>query len=297
MSDRLRSLLNRFRSRRFVVRFLLVLFLFVVVGSQGWAWYNHRAARAAAAAFHPERARAALDRTLALWPWRPSVWLLASRVSRQLDELEDADIKLRTAQRFYGETNEEIAFEWALWQAAAGNVTEVEEYLHTRAGQSPEHAALAWEALVMGYNRIYRSIDAMAVANQWLKLDPNNVRALELRGQTYIIGKGVKRGTEDYRRVLELDPTRDATRWNLVAGLLDLGTYDEALENLKTLATGRADDPDVVVPAARCHNMLGRPEVARRTLDDVLAKHPEHGLALRTRGQFALADQQPAAIR
>jgi tetratricopeptide (TPR) repeat protein len=53
------------------------------------------------------------------------------------------------------------------------------------------------------------------------------------------------------------------------------------------------NNPDVLVPMARCYNMLDRREQARQTLDAVLEAHPDHKLALRTRGQFALADRQP----
>src|SRR5258708_39694328 len=40
--------------------------------------------------------------------------------------------------------------------------------------------------------------------------------------------------------------------------------------------------------------MLGRPAEARQVLDGILAKHPDHAAALRARGQFALADRNPA---
>jgi predicted Zn-dependent protease len=40
--------------------------------------------------------------------------------------------------------------------------------------------------------------------------------------------------------------------------------------------------------------MLGQREQARQTLEAVLAEHPEHGVALRTRGQLALMDGQAA---
>jgi predicted Zn-dependent protease len=174
-------------------------------------------------------------------------------------------------------------------------VWEVDEYLQRRADADPALAPLAWEALAEGYLRVFRTLDAMACLVHWLQLDPNNIRALDLRGMTYVTGKGVTRGTEDYRRVLELDPSRDDTRWRLVLCLLDLGGYEEALPHLDRLAGQRPDDPAVLSRLARCQNMLGRPAEARQTIDRVLAGHPDDAGALRTRGQFALADRDPAA--
>lgn len=279
-------------------RVLLVLSLLGAAGlaaPQAWAWYHVRAARAALDRYHPEEARASLSAALTVWPERTPVRLLASRAARQAGDLEAADADLRAGQRLAGGASEDVAFEWALLQAAAGNVGEVDEYLQRWVRRDPPRAPLVWEALVTGYVRIYRTLDAMACANHWLERDPDNVRALELRGQTYVAGKGVQRGAEDFRRALELDPARDDTRWRLVLCLLDLGGYEEALAHLERVARRRPGDPEVVARIARCKNMLGRGTEARQELDALLERHPGHGLALRTRGHFALADQDPAA--
>jgi predicted Zn-dependent protease len=94
------------------------------------------------------------------------------------------------------------------------------------------------------------------------------------------------------RLVIERDPERDETRLRLAQCLLGMGSYEEALPHLEHLAARRPDSPDVQVGLARCHNMRGQPERARELLDAFLERHPDHGLALRTRGQFALADGQ-----
>src|SRR5262249_27675486 len=50
--------------------------------------------------------------------------------------------------------------------------------------------------------------------------------------------------------------------------------------------------PEVLVRIARCQNMLGRSKPASEILDAVLARHPGHALALRTRGEIALMNGQ-----
>jgi tetratricopeptide (TPR) repeat protein len=286
--------LSRLRSWRFLLILLVVVLAIGLGGPQAWAWYHLEAARSALVHYHPQAARGHLAACLQVWPGSTQAHLLASRAARQSGDHAEADRQLRAGQRLLGGTSEDAALEWALLQAAGGNVREVEEFLQRRSEQGPELAPLVWEALAEGYVRVYRILDALACLDHWLQVDPNNLRARELRGPAYQNGKSAHKGAEDLRRVLEQDPTRDETRWRLVLCLLDMGSYDEALPHLEQIARQKPNDPDVQVRLARCHNMLGRGEQARQILDDVLHAHPEHGLALRTRGQFALADRQPA---
>lgn len=264
-----------------------------LIAPQWWAWQQLRAAEAALAAYHPEQARESLTACAKVWGTRPQVHLLASRAARQDGDLEAAERELRECERLLGIASDETAFEWALLQATAGNVREVEEYLQRRAESSPVAGPLVWEALTEGYLRVYRSLDAMACVNHWLRRDPDNVRALELRGQTYVTGKGVVRGAEDYRRVLQLDPTRKPTRWRLIGCLLELGAYEEAAEHLELFGRQTPDDPEVPARLARCYVMMKRGDDARQLLDAALAKHPDHGPCLRARGQVALTQSPP----
>jgi tetratricopeptide (TPR) repeat protein len=279
---------------RFLIVPVAALLVIGLAAPHVWAWSRLRAARGDLARYHPEPAQAALASCLTVWPENPAARLLASRAARQAGDFEEADRQLRACQRAVGGTTEEIAFEWAMLQAAAGSVQAVEDYLNSRAEQDPTLAPLAWEALAEGYLRVYRILDAMTLLKHWLEFDPNNVRALELRGITYVTGKGLERGSEDFRRVLELDPGRDKTRWLLVRSLLGMGSFKLAADNLEWFDRKNPGDPEVLSRLARCYNMLGRGPEARQMLDTLLEKHPDHGVALRTRGMLALTDQQPA---
>jgi tetratricopeptide (TPR) repeat protein len=279
--------------RLFLVLTVSVVAL-VIGGRQAWAWHQLRSARAELARYHPEVARRHLGRCLAVWPGSVEARLLASRAARQSGDFTEADRQLRAGQRALGGgTSAEVALEWALLQAASGNLREVEDYLQRVTERSPGEAPLVWEALVEGYVRVYRSLDALACLDYWLGQDPDNLRALELRGVAFQNAHSAQRGAENFRLVIERDPERDETRLRLAQCLLSMGGYEEALPHLERLAGRRPDSADVQVGLARCHNMRGQPERARELLDAFLERHPEHGLALRTRGQFALADGQP----
>jgi tetratricopeptide (TPR) repeat protein len=258
------------------------------------AWLQLRSARTALEQYQPWRAREALADCVEIWPERAAVRLLASRAARQMADFEEADRQLRAGHRLSGGATEEVAFEWALLQAAAGNPLEVEEFLNRRVERDPASAPLVWEALAEGYIRLYRILDALQCLDHWLALDPQNLRALELRGLAFMNGKSTHKAAQDFRRVIELDPARDATRQHLAFCLLDMGAYSEATTHLEHARRQRPGDPEVLVKAARCHYMLGQREQARSLIDEALANQPGHGLALRTRAQFALAEHDPA---
>ncbi|HEY2911281.1 MAG TPA: tetratricopeptide repeat protein [Gemmataceae bacterium] len=254
-----------------------------------WAWYHLRAAKAALAKYDPKTARALLQSCERVWGQRPSVHLLASRAAWQSGNAEAAVTELREAQRLSGGATDDTAFEWALIQASAANVREVEEYLQRRADRFPAVAPLIWESLALGYLRVYRNPDAMVCLLAWLKNDPDNVRALELRGATYVAGQGAVLAVNDFRRVLELDPTRTDARWRFIDASITLGKYEDAAGQLELFARDQPNEPAVAVRLARCYIMVSREADARRLMDDVIAKRPDEGVCWRTLAQIELA--------
>jgi cellulose synthase operon protein C len=287
-------------TRRRAALVAVALVLLAAAAPNVWAWAKLRAGRAALAAHHPEDARRALSSCAAVWGARPSVRLLACRAAWQAGDPEAAVRELRAVQRRTGATAD-TALEWALAAASAGELGETEQFLQEQMDARPELAPLVWEALALGYLRVYRTRDAMTGLNFWLARDPDNVRALDLRGQTYVVGKGVVRGCEDYRRVLERDPARADTRRRLADGLIALGGYEEAATHLEVLRREAPTDAGLAARLARCYALLGRGDEARALLTPVLAAHPDDGPALRTLGQVELvarrADAAEAPLR
>ena len=281
-------------SWKWLRRIAIVGLMVGLAGPHVVAAYQYRAAHRDLARFHPAAARSRMETCLRTWPKSAGVRISASRAARQAGDLDDAAEQLLLARRLVGEPTDDLAFEWALLQASAGHVREVESYLQSQAERRPAESHLVWEALAEGYLRTFRTVDAMSCVEHWLGASPENVRALELRGQIYILGRGVKRGSDDFRRTLELDPTRDDTRGRLTRALLDLGAYGEAVPHLEHLMKSQPDDAEVPVRLARCFNMLDRKSEAQQLLRSVLDRHPEHGFALRALGQFALTDGNPA---
>jgi tetratricopeptide (TPR) repeat protein len=260
-----------------------------------WAGYHWLAGRSALRRYHGEEARGHFDRCLRVWPWSrsPDVYLLAARAARRQGDLEEADRRLHECQELQGDNvTPETALEWGLLHATGGDLETKEDWLKDQARQNPELTPLILEALIEGYTRTSRVLDALRAADQWLQADPDNVQALYLRANLHRHVGAAQKTVPDYRRVVELDPTRHEARWRLALALVETGHYEEALQHLKVLRQRRRDDEEIEVREALCLHRLGQGREARALLDSILARHPDNAQALLIRGQIAQADGQ-----
>jgi tetratricopeptide (TPR) repeat protein len=221
--------------------------------------------------------------------------LLASRAARRAGRHQEAEQYLRSCERLLPQSDE-VTLEWSLLRTASGDVDDqLEEFLQQQVQRDLSRVALVGEALTEGYARQYRIYEAFQCVDRWLKVQPDNVQALYLRGKLHTQTKKLQKGVPDFQRVVELDPTRlDARRW-LALGLMESGRYAEALVHLDELQRRLPADANVVVHQARAYQGLQQVQQARRLLDSVLAEHPDNSAALRARGELELADQPALA--
>jgi predicted Zn-dependent protease len=279
---------------RILLAGILVLAGLAFAGRHLWAWYQYRAACAALEAYHNDEARAHLDRCLQVWQPSVATHLLAARAARRTGAFAEAEKQLNACGRAAGKAPDVVTLEWSLLQASMGNLSEVEEFLVSQGEKNPAEAPLIWEALAEGYLRMYRVLDALSCLDSWLAHEPNNPQAWFLRGNVHRQVNAVQKYVDDYKHVVDLDPTRNEARWRLALGLVEVGRYEEAQAHLEQIRRRQPDDPEVLVRLARCYSGLGRGEQARELLDGVLQDHPDNGLALRTRGELALQEARPA---
>ncbi len=257
------------------------------------AWWHLRAAQSDLAGFRAAPAREHLRVCLQAWPASARAHLLAGRAARLAEDFQEAEQHLRQAQRLEQLPADEVVLEWALLRAAAGDLVEVDRFLESRARKNRAEGPVIWEALAEGYLRTYRIADALACLDQWLKQQPDCVPALVLRGKVWLRARAAAKGLPDLQKAVAADPTDPETRWTLALCLMEAGRWSEAVPHLEELRAQRPQDPEVLVRLARCDHLLGRAEPARALLDAVLAEHPDHGLALRTRGQVELSGGSP----
>jgi tetratricopeptide (TPR) repeat protein len=273
---------------------LLLLVLGGALAPQAYAWYQLRAGRAALERYHNAEARRHLDACLRLWPSSETAHLLAARAARRAGEYDEARRHLNACPST--EDRDSAAFlEWALLQAVEGDLLGVEEFLQSRAARDPAAAPLVREALAEGNTRMCRLRAANEILDRWLEAEPDNPRALYLRGQLMRPIQPNK-SVPDYRRVVELDPDNDDARWWLAVSLQESGQFGEALTHLEYLRARGWPAHDLRARLARSLDRVGRTDEARALLDTLLAERPDDAYALRVRGQVEyLAGDMPAA--
>jgi predicted Zn-dependent protease len=273
-------------------RTLLVLALLGLGGVLGvphlLAAYHLRSAQQASDRHRLAEARRHLQPCLCTWPDSPRVRLLAARVARRCGDLGQAEEHLRECERLEHGRSEAVVLESILVQAQAGDLSpEVEGYLLGRAERHPDEAALVREALGCGYLEALRLPAAVRCLDQVVQEQPDNARALILRGRAK---ERLTRydAVDDYRRSLELDPEQDEARLRLAEALFTFGKTDLAAREFAAVRERQPASAAARLGLARCAYEAGQTDRAREWLDGLLAEDPANGAALRERARLAL---------
>jgi tetratricopeptide (TPR) repeat protein len=258
------------------------------------AWRHHRAARAALERGDLEQARADLAVCLAVWPNDVEDQFLAARTARRLERFDEAEEHLRRCQEL-GWKHDDIALEKRLMRVQRGELSPREDsQLLARAEGGNPDAVVILEALASGYMQSsMQPVDALAILNRLLAIDPNNMRGLLWRGEIHERTLVLDEAINDYKAVLALDENHFEARTKLAWALLHTGLHDQALSNFERLQHQRPGDPRVVLGLALCQRESGQPKEAAGLLDGLLAEHPDNAEALRERGQLALLAREP----
>jgi tetratricopeptide (TPR) repeat protein len=273
---------------------LLLAVALAVAGPYLWAAYAWHAAGQALARHRPRQARDYLERCLRVWPHSPKVHVLAARAARLAEDYAAAERHLTECQRLEGRESEASVLEWSLLRAEQGDLETVEDYLVARAKRDPAQAAPVLEALAAGYLRLYRFYDAMRCLEQCLERDPEDLRALYLRGRAWERVHAYPKAAEDYEQVVAGDPEYDEARLRLANSRIENGESAKAVSHLEYLRDRQPDNPEVLVRLAFAWDATGRLAQSLALIDEVLARHPDLPAAVSARGQLAYRAGRPA---
>jgi tetratricopeptide (TPR) repeat protein len=87
----------------------------------------------------------------------------------------------------------------------------------------------------------------------------------------------VDRARADFERVLELNPDQSEARRLLASILTNSGQdLDQAIRHWEIYEKSHPDNPEVLAGLARCHHGLGDLKAAKASLEQLLAKNPNH---------------------
>lgn len=131
--------------------------------------------------------------------------------------------------------------------------------------------------------------EALETLNKAYVLDPGNAGVLLLRATVYQELKQTDEALADVDRVLKLRPGLPMAMQLRAALLAGSNKFEEAISQLEALRRAVPDDPDVDLQLAMFYNVEGRPRKAIELFSKVLAKEPQHFVALRGRADALLS--------
>jgi tetratricopeptide (TPR) repeat protein len=264
------------------------------------AWNHLDAARDALERGESRLARRYLGRCLRTWPSSGEVHFLAAQAARRCGDLEEAREHLDRAAEC-GWVKEALDLERALWRVQVRELPAVEGYLLRCLELRHPDSVLIVEILTPAYLQNYQLDSAQRCADLWVDLAPQNPAAWHARG---VLAEGKQSrhvAMESFLEAVRLGPTRRDSRQALVRALVRANRPADARPHLEELLRQDPDDVDAKVTLAECHKGLGQTDEARRLLDQVLLRWPDHAHALHQRGKLELetgdAKQAAAYLR
>jgi tetratricopeptide (TPR) repeat protein len=256
-------------------------------GSHLWAAYHLGAAKRALEQERFIQARSSLKLCLEVWPHGREVHLLLAQAARRAGDYEEARRHLQVCEQ-RNDADEAVALERSLLYAQEGRVDLVEDDLLPLVRREDPRTPLILEALIQGYLNSGHVAGARECLEKLLQQRPNSVRARMWRAELLEGLFSVHYATEEYRKILELDPDHRDARLRLAEDLIEEGKSEEAKEHFDCLRQHSPGDARVILGQARCCNDLGRHEEARNLLDVLLSVRPDDHLAMTERGRVAL---------
>jgi tetratricopeptide (TPR) repeat protein len=254
------------------------------------AWRKNRDFEGAQRAFREDRLKDAqkqIQRYLKARPDNAAAHLLAARIDRLLNFYAGAEKHLHECTRLGG-INADIQVENYLLRAMNGDFPAVERDLRQLLADNDPRSDLIVETLVHCHIGVLRFNSAMDHLQWWLKKEPDNIRALDLRAFVWERLENREQAIVDYGRVLQLAPENRHARLALVEILLVQKNIQEAAEQLNILRQYPDSLPGELLALARLQILQGNTEEARETLDALLAKKPDDAEGLYELGMLML---------
>jgi tetratricopeptide (TPR) repeat protein len=235
--------------------------------------------------------RTRLTRCLTYWPRDAAVLCLAARLERVEGHYDTAAALLGNCVQHNGPTPLS-ALEAALLQAQRGDLTDERALVSLIEAKNPESAWIL-EALARAHLGALRFRPALRFLDRWLNIQPDCVRALELKGRIFEHTGRVPDAAKVYEQALELDPADWPIRVRLAGILLHHTDLEKASVHLKILERDHADQAEVCAALGQRDALRGDLDGARSWLQRALASEPEHFGALLQLGKLELQMDRP----
>jgi tetratricopeptide (TPR) repeat protein len=277
---------------------LVLAILLAVAGYRGNRYLSARS--------HYRLAREAVDRhdwreadkhvkaSLQRWPRSPDTYLLAARVARRLEHLDEANSYLETYQSLVGEETQSLKVERALLGLYKGDLASNESFLRACVKEDDPDTVEILEILSAALFLNYRVAEAHQCLNELLQRQPDHFDALVQRGRTARSMTWYAEAVKDYEKALALRPDADNVRLPMAEIQVFLGRFADAQGHFEQLRERQPHNPSVLFGLARAMAGNGQKEQAVSLLDQLLADHPNDWKMLGERGWLAVQLDRPA---
>jgi tetratricopeptide (TPR) repeat protein len=256
---------------------VLVLASMLAGGAAGACWYAHhqwQAAQAALAADRPEEARQPLAFCLRVWPSSLEVHLLAARVARQSNDLEDAEAHLNRCLKLNRGATEEVQLEFLLLRVQRGELEQVAPALVALVEKDHPESPHILETLARAYMHRLAYRPAHACLSRWIELCPDKAKPYHWRGWVHERLDQVQEAMKDYQQALDRDPDLFVVRVRVGELLLEDNKTVEAFRHLQRLINQFPERPVVKARMGQCRYLMGEHEEARRLLLEAVPDLP-----------------------
>jgi tetratricopeptide (TPR) repeat protein len=290
--------MHKLLTARAIVKTLSVLCLLGLTSLGLWqigmylgAEYHLRQAQEALTRQRYTKAFGELEKALRFRPRSAELHLLAGRTARRMNNLSLAQEHLQTARALQKGVSEQLQLEEYLVRAQKGEVEAVYRYLASYLFEEGPLTALVLESLSHAYLFIYRFDLAWQCLNRWLQLEPDNVEAIALRGNYYVLRMNGSAAIADLRRALELDPERLTARVLLAQTLKQYYRTAEAAKEYELVLQQDPSSFTARVGLASCLVDDGKWQEARACLEQLPRDQWDHPDVTYVRGRIAEGEE------
>jgi tetratricopeptide (TPR) repeat protein len=287
---------NRMTARLAVFSTLVCL---LTIGGVAWIVYpqavaasSWRKARRAIDDYDFESARRHLEECLKVWPQSAETRFLMARTCRRDGDFDQARQYLKEAKRLNW-VQPQIQLEYLLMKAQEGLVRQVEPRLRQSLTEGKGDETIIFEALVIGCLQDNLLDEAHQWVTDWIKNFPDDWHARFWKARILEAGLRYDLAAEEYQQVLENNPGHAESHLRGAEMLLKGDRFSEALPHFQVFLQKDPHSPAALLGLARCQRSLEPPAVARATVDQLLADHPDFAAALLLRGRLELDIDNP----
>lgn len=267
--------LMRIPSRRSIRTVGLFLLAFTVTASVFWrqeyTWYQLTRARHLLANGDIEQTIQVLRRAESVSPNQGEVLYQLGRALRRSGKSTDFADYLKRAERA-GWSQSDILAQRMLASIQAGRFEEAEAFtaLCFERGCSDELAEEIYDARAKGFFSQYRLDDALLCLNFWIDWRKDSVLPKLIRADLWERCERTQSAIDDYRAILQIDPTHQFARRSLAQLLLTTNTVPEAIAHFNQCIKSDRTDTMAHVGLAECLLRTGKLKDAEKILRELL---------------------------